>query len=237
MKSTTSSLLNLVALITILCCGAAAQKRIPRINLIETGEFHGDEITAKSGERWLGLFPTSSGFALLPAMLKVEKVLDPIVDQNPKIKTGKKVSVNRARKPLFLLKGADFLRATAVRTIFAGDENNLVNGESLDLFLDDKSYNLKVVSNDPTPVGYVVENSRLILSTGAKSQVIFSVEQPDDAGWSLLWAGDLDGDGKLDLYMDLHNKYNSSQRRLFLSSQASRGNLVKEVAEFSAVGC
>jgi hypothetical protein len=237
MKNTTSSLLGLGALITILCCGAAAQKRIPQINLIETGEFHGDEITAKSGERWLGLFPTPGGFELSPARLKVETVLDPIVDENPKIKTGKKVSVIHARKPLFLLKGAGFLRATAVRTVFAGDENNLVNGESVDLRLGGKSYKLKVVSNDPTPVSYVVANSRLILSSGAKSQVVFSVEQPDDAGWSLLWAGDLDGDGKLDLYMDLHNKYNSSQRRLFLSSQASHGNLVKEVAEFSAVGC
>jgi hypothetical protein len=237
MKNTTSSIFNLVVLITIFCCGAAAQKRTPQISLITTGEFHGNEITAKSGERWLGLFPTSGGFALLPATLKVEKVLDPIVDQNPKIMTGKKVSVSHARKPIFLLKRADFLRGNNVRTIFAGKENNLVNAESVDLRLGGKSYKLKVVSNDPSPVEYVVANSKLILSAGAKSQVIFSVEVPDDAGWSLLWAGDLDGDGKLDLYMDLHNKYNSSQRRLFLSSQASHGNLVKEVAEFSAVGC
>ncbi|HZG52932.1 MAG TPA: hypothetical protein VEZ40_12420, partial [Pyrinomonadaceae bacterium] len=214
MKNTTSSILSLVALITILCSGAAAQKRVPQISLITTGEFHGDEITAKSGERWLGLFPTSGGYALLPAILKVEKVLDPIVDQNPRIMTGKKVSVSHARKPIFLLKRADFLRGNAVRTVFAGEENNLVNGESVDLRLGGKSYKLKVVSNDPTPVGYVVSNSKLILSTVAKSQVIFSVEVPDDAGWSLLWAGDLDGDGNLDLYMDLHNKYNSSQRRL-----------------------
>jgi len=237
MKNTTSSLLSLVALITILCCGATAQKRISRISLITTGEFHGDEITAKSGERWLGLFQTTGGFALLPATLKVEMVQDAIVDENPEVKTGKKVSVNRARKPLFLLKGAGSLRGNAVRTAFAGPENNLVNGESVDLRLGGRSYNLKVVSNDPTRVEYVVANSRLILSTGAKSQVIFSVEVPDDGGWSLLWAGDLDGDGELDLYMDLHNKYKSSQRRLFLSSQASHGNLVKEVAEFSTVGC
>lgn len=237
MKNTTSSILSLVTLITILCCGTPAQKRIPSISLITTGEFHGDEITAKSGERWLGLFPTPGGFELSPAMLKVETVLDPVIDQNPKIMTGKKVSVNRARKPLFLLKRADFLRGNAVKTVFAGTENNLVNGESVDLRLDGKNYKLKVVSDDPTPMGYVVANSKLILSTGAKSQVIFSVEVPNDGGWSLLWAGDLDGDGKLDLYMDLHNNYNSSQHRLFLSSHASRKNLVKEVAEFTSVGC
>lgn len=236
LKKASRSILGLAVLINALWGGASAQKRAPQIKLIATGEFHGNEITATTGERWLGLFPTSGGFALLPATLKVEMVHDGIVDEHPRIKTGKKVSVNRAREPLFLLKGADSLRGNRVKTVFTGDKN-LVNGGSVDLRLSGKSYKLEVVSNDPTPVNYVVPNSRLILSAGAQSQVIFSAAEIDDGGWMLLWAGDVDGDGKLDLYMDLHNHYNSSQRRLFLSSRATRGNVVREVAEFSTVGC
>lgn len=236
MKNSASSILILFALITLLWCGAVAQKRSAQINLITTGEFHGEEITAKSGERWLGLFQTSGGFALLPATLKVEMVHDVVIDENPHVKTGKKVSVNRAREPVFLLKGAGFLRGGAVSAVFSG-VRNLGNGEIVDLSLNGKSYQLKVVSDNPTPDRNLLPNSKLIFSTGAKSQVVFSVKVPNDGGWSLLWAGDLDGDGRLDLYMDLHNNYNSSQSRLFLSSQAARGNLVKEVAEFTWVGC
>ncbi len=236
MKKATAFILIPILLISIFEESVFSQKRISHISLIATGEFHGHEITAKSGERWLGLFPTSDGFALLSTTLKVEAVHDSLVDATPKVKTGKKVSVNRIREPVFLVNGTSILRRGAVNTVFA-DEKYLGNGGFVDLSMGGKNYQLKVVSTDPTPANILMPNSKLIFSSAGKSQIIFSAEEPDDGSWSLLWAGDLDGDGMLDLYMDLHNKYNSSQRRLFLSSQASRGSLVKEVAEFSIVGC
>jgi hypothetical protein len=47
----------------------------------------------------------------------------------------------------------------------------------------------------------------------------------------------MDGDNKLDLYVQVSYHYNVSQRKLFLSSQAKRGGLVREVAELMTVGC
>jgi hypothetical protein len=215
---------------------APAQERAPQISLVETGEFHGDEVSAKSGERWLGLFPTAGGFTLLPTTLKVEAVHDSVVDQNPRIKTGKKVSVSHTRQPVFLLRGAGMLSRGAIPAVFSGREN-LGNGEVVNLNLGNNDYQLRVISDEPAPADYLMQNSRLLLTAGAESQVLFSVAEHADASWTLLWAGDLDGDGRLDLYMDLNTHYNSTQRRLFLSTRASRGELVKEVAEFSTVGC
>jgi hypothetical protein len=235
MMKAVASVLALVSLIPVLGGQASAQKRVPRISLIETGEFHGDEIPARSGERWLGLFPTAGGFALLPATVKVEAVHDMIVDE-PQEKTGKKVSVRRSRKPVFLLRGAGGLNRGAVTGVFSG-ERKLGNGELVGLKLGGNNYRLKVVSGDPAPASHLMPNSKLLLTVGAKTQVIFSVAEHDDGSWTLLWAGDLDGDGRLDLYLDLNDHYNTSQRRLFLSTQASRGQLVKEVAAFSIVGC
>ena len=63
------------------------------------------------------------------------------------------------------------------------------------------------------------------------------MEAHDEAQWVLLWAGDLDGDGRLDLYMNLSTHYNVSARRLFLSSAAASGALVREVAVFQTTGC
>ena len=40
------------------------------------------------------------------------------------------------------------------------------------------------------------------------------------------------GDGKLDLYVQVGYHYNSTQRKLFLSSQAKKGKLVREVADW-----
>jgi hypothetical protein len=225
-----------LALASFPCGEAAAQKRGTQLRLIETGEFHGDEITARTGERWLGLFPTAGGFSLRPSALKVEAVHDPVVDESPATKTGKRVSVGGAARPVFLLKGAGRLPRGAVRTAFAG-EKNLGNAETIPLSLGGRDYVLRVVSDDPNPAGHLVQNSRLILTSGGESQVLFSAREHDDAGWSLLWAGDLDGDGELDLYLDLSRHYNTSERRLFLSTPAARKSLVREVAAFSTVGC
>src|SRR5687768_10169423 len=236
MMKVASSILTALSLILLLGSSVPGQKRFPQLSLVETGEFHGGEISARSGERWLGLFPAAGGFALLPTTLKVEAVHDPVVDDGPTEKTGKKVSVSRALKPVFLLKGAGTLNRGAVTGVFSG-ERSLVNGDVINLNIGRNKYQLKVVSDDPTPAGHLMRNSKLLLTGGAKSQILFSAGEPNDAGWSLLWAGDLDGDGKLDLYLHLNTHYNTSQRRLFLSTQATRGRLVKEVAVFSIVGC
>ena len=53
----------------------------------------------------------------------------------------------------------------------------------------------------------------------------------------LKFAGDLDGDGKLDLLIDTTHHYNLSEPTLFLSSQAKDGELVHNVASFRTTGC
>lgn len=217
------------------CGGASAQKGVRPLRLLETGDFHGDEVAARSGERWLGLFPSVGGFTLRHAVLDVVNVHDPVVD-DPTERTGKRVSVGRAGQPVFLLKGGHGLRPGVVKTVFKGEEQ-LGNAEIVRLRLGERDYQLRVVSDDPDPADHLKQNSRLILTSGKESQVLFVARTHDDASWSLLWAGDLDGDGKLDLYADLNRHYNTSERRLFLSTKTARRKLVREVATFSVVGC
>ena len=74
--------------------------------------------------------------------------------------------------------------------------------------------------------------------SGESGQVLYSLQDcGNDPSWRLLWAGDLDRDGKLDLYVSVTQHYNVSERKLFLSSQADEGQLVKEVADFVTSGC
>ncbi|NIQ12133.1 MAG: hypothetical protein GWO23_21940 [Gammaproteobacteria bacterium] len=53
----------------------------------------------------------------------------------------------------------------------------------------------------------------------------------------VLWAGDLDRDGKLDILLDLTDHYNVSAPTLLLSSMAAANELVQPVAEFRTTGC
>jgi hypothetical protein len=215
----------------------SAESFTSEIQLLETGEFHGDEVVAQTGEQWLGLFPNQSGFELLTSVITVEAVYDPIVDgDDSSLLTGKKVSVNHHDDPVFLLKGADMLQPGSAVTILS-EKKYFHNGVKANLQIERNEYQLEVVSDDPEPVGYLKDNSKLLLTFGRFKQVLFSLDTQNDASWTLLWAGDIDRDGKLDLYMDLSDHYNVSQRRLFLSSQAKAGELVKEVAAFVTVGC
>ena len=86
------------------------------IQLLQVGIFHGDEVSAESGEVWLGLYPTSDGYALISSRITVETVYDPLVD-NPGEKTGKLVSAGGQTRPLFLIKGLAVPKRESIKTL------------------------------------------------------------------------------------------------------------------------
>ena len=224
-----------VLVLAIFSFSVSAQKN--KIRIIETGEFHGDEITAETGEMWLGLYTQSENYSLLPSVLTVEKVHDMIVDARDE-KTGKSVKILGQTKPIFLIKGDGFVQSRTVKTVF-DDEKPIGNNFDETFQFQGKNYRLYVETQNPQNAKseMVDDTSKLVLSDGKTKQIIYSQKFCDDCGWSLRWAGDLDDDGKLDFYADLSNHYNASHRRLFLSSKAGNNELVKEVAEFVTVGC
>jgi hypothetical protein len=77
--------------------------------LIEPGASHGNEATARSGEKWLGLHITDENSMLLTYRLTVDVFQDSLVDDDGQ-KTGKEVSVDLPLEPLFLIKGKGILK-------------------------------------------------------------------------------------------------------------------------------
>jgi len=204
-----------------------------KVKLLEPGKgFHGDEIKAKTGEIWLGLFNDGNKYFLRSTKIKVLDAPDEVVDKVGE-KTGKDIIVEGKNDPIFLVKNANFLREREVRTLFSAQnsdlDTSLQNGFTSDYYLNGNKYTLKVEGAE--------NSSKLVLETEDKKQVLFFVDAMGDTTWNLSWVGDLDGDGKLDLYADLPVFYNFLERRLFLSSQAENGRLVKQVAMFHTSGC
>ncbi len=78
-----------------------------------------------------------------------------------------------------------------------------------------------------------VADLKVVLSFGRQTQVLFSTDgSADDALFEVVWAGDLDSDGKLDLLVNFSRKYTEHPYRLLLSSKVSPGQLVGEAAMF-----
>jgi hypothetical protein len=238
------SLPGLLIFVTTASVGTQKPTLSVQAQLLETGEFHGDEVSAQTGERWLGLHVTDQHSTLLRYQLTVESVHDPITDHGTSEKTGKKVSVNLPLEPLFLVKSAKILSGGPVTTVFkqaADYEKSLERVSPHNLKLAEATYVLKVVGSEDgakCSEHSFPKNARLMLVSGDVEQVLYSIDGcGNEPYWYLLWAGDLDRDGKLDLYLSVTQHYNVSERKLFLSSPAKRRQLVAEVAEFVTTGC
>lgn len=199
--------------------------------LLEAGAFHSEDLketTAKSGETWLGLFKQGNKFSLLPTKIKIKKILQPdLVD--------KEVFISRQEESVFLLKGTKFLKNSKVKTVFYG-EKNLLEETGLNFEFNGKTYSLKVEGKDAA--GFLGKGSNLKLFSAGKTQILRELKNGgNDAFWYLHWVGDLDNDGKLDFYFNLTDHYNITDKRLFLSSKAEEGELIKEIARLVTVGC
>jgi hypothetical protein len=76
-------------------------------------------------------------------------------------------------------------------------------------------------------------DAEVILTDGHRTQMLYSTDGfVDEPHFDVPWAGDLDGDGMLDLVVNVSRKYSEHPYRLLLSSMASPNQLVGEAATF-----
>ncbi len=226
-KSTTFS--------AVLCCLLAPA--VVAAELLQVTEYHGQEVKSKSGLIWLGLFPSTAGeYELKQTRVQITLVNDQIVDQ-PNAKTGKSISVSAKKQPLFLVRGISGLKTGKVTTCLVRRQSaeHLSCGQTLALKLRGTITRL-VVSGSAR--GDILTGYALVLKRGGVRQTLYKEDQISvDGSPTLVWSGDLDGDGEVDLFMDMTNHGNVMKPTLFLSSKAKSGRLVEKVASLTAVGC
>ena len=78
-------------------------KRKFETKILETGEFHKEDLTGKSGEIWLGLFKNKGDFSLIPTRIKIKEIHKPELFD-------KKVFTERKGETIFLVKNIKGLK-------------------------------------------------------------------------------------------------------------------------------
>ncbi len=206
-------------------------------SILELHDYHGDEVTASTKSEWMGLFPQKDGqFVLKPTKVSITRVRDEIIDEDPKAKTGKRISVPGKEKPTYLFSGIPGLEAGPVITSRVNKKEHLQINYHLKLNVGNAEANL-IIKGKKKDKEYYSDYSITLESGGVKQQLVYSRQISIDTSPSLMWCGDLDGDGKMDLIMDTTTNYNVSDVTLFLSSKAKPGKLVKQVAHQYSTGC
>lgn len=200
---------------------------------------NGEDFKIKSGETWLGLFKKGAEYRLQETKVQLRKSKeDGLYWTNISVKD---------KDPVFLVKNLKKVNKGKVETLFGGvlsresNENNSTTVIGKDFFrefkLGERTYRLKVEQ------GLSEKHEKiavLLLETDTESQIIDVVYT--DGDWvemgSLYWVGDLDSDGKLDLYKDFWNYEKGYYLSgLFLSSEAEKGKLVKRFDYLAYGGC
>jgi hypothetical protein len=212
--------------------------------MLRPGLWHGDEVPAiKIGGMWWGLFGEAEAFELREVAVSATKANDPIVDAENEA-TGIQISVTGDAEPFLLLRGDASFREGKIASVFSG-RRFIFPGEAVDLGGDDNVPYVHVAAfgradeRDGQPA---MTHYSLKLSTNTtdeqRSQTIVARDTIDvDAGPWLLWAGDLDRDGRADFLFDLTDHYNVSHLALFLSTSAKEGEVAGLAGEWRTTGC
>lgn len=208
------------------------------------GTFHSDEVwNGADKEKWFGLFRGKTGFYLAETKLKTERINDVVLDdvgQN----TGWKVQTANKDTSIILIERLSFFeRHTVKRAVLP--KNRIFPGDTVRTNYLGVDYSLyatggkKKLINDPE--GFELWNYKLYITATIKGQIHRSLlaAQPnfDDNMISLIFAGDIDGDGILDLVIDTSRHYNATSPTVYLSRPAEKGEIVKPVGGHTSVGC
>jgi hypothetical protein len=224
---------------------ASAEGKIPgqqpaAAHLLHPGTFFENQIERGVEGEWLALVMYGSRDELEPREVTVRRSPDkdePLLNEVDIQVRG----LEQEPHAVFLVRGVAGLVPSIVREaqFSCGDcalpEPDLATQRQIRLSLDGTSYDLQVnPANKTQPLDRM---STVTLTSGNNQQVLYRFsDEPDEPSLLVLWAGDLDRDGRLDLYMDLSRKYSVSRRVLFLSSAATGDVLVGEAAVFETTG-
>jgi len=199
--------------------------------LAKTGKFYADSVSVESGEVWLGLFQVGDEYELRSSTLVVSEGVSVMG------MAGKEVRTNQPTEPLFLVRGLEQLQPGKVKTMFSPDKSKfLFPGDSTSFGSGGTYYRLlasgeAVLRYNQAPI----EQYTLTLSSSNRTQTLVDFDRGIDGGGpGLVWAGDLDKDGKADLYMTVSRHYAYVDFVLFLSSAAQDEEIVGKAATWGA---
>lgn len=212
----------------IYAINAHAQSALDDWHLLISGDYHDHEAPDKPGSDWLALTSVGGVWRLEPAIVRATRVYDGILDAEGE-KTGINISSNYG-EAIALLRFPN-IKPGKINTPFLKFKDN-------PRFLSTQEAPLKIPFMGEE---YAIDAkaSGIYLRKGAVKTLLSNLSvgtSGSDDSASLLWAGDLDSDGKLDLLV-AYNGYNKGGVCLYLSTRAREGSLVNQAACHAGIGC
>ena len=196
--------------------------------------YEGENPAASLTKAWIDLYEQNGEYYLGKADFKIEKGFDEcsgdslisIIPKNKSI-----VFMDYSGLKLGKIKS---LKINKDKIWPAEEVTYVFNNINYTLRAEGKVLSSEIVSTDDNKeeVFKKVENYKLYLTAGNTTEKLLLTEQSfNDTFVVLLFAGDIDGDGKLDFVFSANRDYEEERVILFLSSKAKSGEAMKRVSE------
>lgn len=202
--------------------------------IMTVGTFHGGEVPDIPGHGWLALISNDQTAELRSVKPRIRTVFDPVGDDpNDKAHFSGKEVVVKGLRPLLLIQ----VDGLVAGKISQGQITDETHGQAIDL----KGTIYHVVHRckprDPKS-GFAA--CKVYLTGNGNSQWLDDTSENEDSDFTLtlrvLWAGDIDRDGKIDLILE-KSSYNNNETILMLSSAAAKKQMLAPVASLAQQGC
>ncbi len=212
--------------------------------LLTEGTFHEDEVDASVlNKEWFGLFTEGKKFNLSKTKLIVKRVNDPVLDENENEKTAWKINTVINDTSLVLIEVSPFLTERIIENYDL--PQYIYPNDTISFNYLNKDYKLFATGGkrkeSENSEWYIVWNYKLYLTSNIngieQTELLVATSRFDDNMIRILFAGDIDGDEKLDLLIDTSNHYNATSPTLYLSKPAGEGHNIKPIATHTSVGC
>lgn len=213
--------------------------------IMPTGFLHEDELDINFKNKiWYGIFIEKGKKYIAKTHMQALKVHDPIIDEYEEEKTGWDIKTNSADSCILLIEASPYISEKTIST-FALPEETILPGDTVTFQFLNHNYTIYATGTMNKSNGEnkyeSISNYKLYISTIKDKKTINTllVAQPnfEDAMIIVLFAGDIDGDGILDLILDTSNQYNVSKPTLYLSKPAAENKILKPMGFHQSVGC
>jgi hypothetical protein len=227
-------------------------------NVLLADFFHKDEVwSSMMTPTWYGLFQNKEGYYIAKTKISTNRFQDEVYGDEDGKKTGWQVKTDKKDTCIVLLSNIN-LPEGKVKTAE-------IDVKQLQLYEKNKHFPLNSFTILPSEkFNFDFNNIKYTLfATGEKTyhddewftdknyKVILKAENGDTTIEQLivaspscseheirvLWLGDIDQDGKLDLILDVSTQENVLRVAVFLSSKATKNQIVKYFGECAQVGC
>ncbi len=222
-----------------------SDKPILPIKVLTDGTFHADEVwEGIERENWFGLFKDGQGYYLHATAVSARRVEDPVGEEEEGKKTGWELTTAVKDTVVLLMAGSNDFVNRRLSTAHL-DTTEVYPGDTVVIKFGNEEYHLfatgKRQKETPDTEWYIITDYKLYLSAKIDgqwvNQLLVAHENFDDAMTRIVWAGDIDGDNRLDLIINFARHYNEGRPTLLLSKPAHAGKLLELSGQHHWVGC